>query len=310
MKKFIFLLLLSVFAPAVLTADGPHWAYPIKVEKNMAPGEEEPEPRRLAGSSQSYTQAQIDNLSSPPDWFPDQHAPMPAIVQRANGTTLACASCHLVSGHGHPESSHLSGLTAPYILRQLADFKSGDRKEPTRMGSIVKSMTEDEMKQAAQWFSSLKAGPWTKVVETDTVPKSYIGKGRMRFVAPGNETEPLGLRVVELPEDPIAATKRDPRSGFVAYVPKGSVAKGAALVTTGGAGKTMACAACHGADLKGVGDVPRIAGISPLYAARQLLGLKNGDRGGNSAVMMKAVAANLGEEEIVSIVAYLATLAP
>jgi cytochrome c553 len=312
MRKPVFVAALLLVLPAVpaLAAESAHWAYPNKIERATAPGEEEPGPRQVPGSSRTYTQAQIDDLANPPDWFPDEHPPMPEIVARGRGPILACASCHLTSGHGHPESSHLSGLTADYMLRQLADFKSGVRKEPLRMNGFAQAMSDDEARQAAAWFAARKAGSWVKVVETDTVPKSYIGKGRMRFIAPEGGTEPLGIRVVEFPQDPAGATRRDPRSGFTAHVPKGSIARGAALVTTGGGGKTIQCAICHGPDLKGLGDVPRIAGVSPLYAARQLLGIQSGARDGNSAALMKAVVANLNEEDIVAIVAYLATREP
>jgi len=304
-------LLLALFSFPSVAADPPQWAYPLKVERATAPGEDEPGPRQVPGSSKTYTQAQIDDLSNPPDWFPDEHAPMPQVVQRGRGNVVpACASCHLSSGHGHPESSHLSGLTAAYMMRQLADFKSGARKDSARMTGIGQALAEEDARAASEWFAALKPGFWVKVVETDTVPKTYIGKGRMRFIAPGGEAEPIGNRVVELPDDPARATKRDPRSGFVAYVPKGSIARGAALVTTGGPGKTVPCAICHGQDLRGLGDVPRIAGISPLYAARQLFGVQSGARAGNSAALMKQVVANLSEEDIVAIVAYLGTREP
>ena len=86
----------------------------------------------------------------------------------------------------------------------------------------------------------------------------------------GGETEPIGKRIIEMPEDTERTEMlRDPRSGFIAYVPAGSIKKGEALVTTGG-GKTTACAVCHGADLKGLGPVPGIAGRSPSYTVRQL----------------------------------------
>jgi len=310
MKKCICVLLLALLGAPSRAAEPAHWAYPNKIERNTAPGEDEPGPRQVPGSSKTYSQAQIDDLANPPDWFPGEHAPMPPIVEHGKGAVLACASCHLASGQGHPESSHLSGLTAAYMMRQLADFKSGARKEPLRMNGFAQALADEDARQATEWFATLKPAPWVKVVETDTVPKSYIGKGRMRFIAPGGEGEPLGNRVVELPQDPAGATRRDPHSGFSAYVPKGSVARGAVLVTTGGRGKTIQCAICHGSDLKGLGDVPRIAGISPLYAARQLLGVQSGARAGTSAALMKAVVANLSEEDIVAIVAYLATREP
>ena len=93
-------------------------------------------------------------------------------------------------------------------------------------------------------------------------------------------------------------------------MPPGSVARGQALVTTGGNGKTVPCIACHGVDLKGLGDVPHIAGLSPVYAIRQLNDFKVGDRAGTLAALMKPTVANLTTEDMVDIVAYLATLDP
>ena len=121
------------------------------------------------------------------------------------------------------------------------------------MIQIAKGMTEDEIKAAADYFGSMKWTPWIKVMETKTVPKTRI-QGGMYLRLEGNETEPLGMRIIETPENvEHTETLRDPRSGFIAYVPMGSIKKGEALVTTGGNGKTVQCSVCHGADLKGLG---------------------------------------------------------
>src|SRR5438132_3422362 len=101
-------------------------------------------------------------------------------------------------------------------------------------------------------------------------------------------TEPLGQRIVEMPESTEATeVLRDPRSGFIAYVPVGSIKKGETLVTAGGGGKTTACAICHGADLKGLGPVPGIVGRSPSYTVRQLYDMQHGTRKGVWADLMK-----------------------
>lgn len=311
MKKYLVILLPLLLYFVAIAAEPVHWAYPLVIEKPIAPGSDEKGPVQVPGSSKTYTVEQIDNLFEPPDWFPNDHAPMPAVVQRGSGKAVpACASCHLVSGMGHPESSHLAGLPVAYQMRQLADFKSGARKEPARMNAIAAGLSEEDARQASEWFAALKPRAWNKVIESDTVPVSYIGKGRMRYATAEGTTEPLGNRIAEFPQDPIRAAKRDPYSGFVAYVPKGSLAKGEALVKTGGAGKTLACAICHGQRLEGIGEVPRIAGISPLYAFRQLHGMKTGARGGPSAEMMKPVIAQLTEDDMLAIVSYLATLNP
>src|SRR5579862_5765994 len=212
----------------------PQWAFPAI---NGAAPAEEATPKSLQGSTKSYTPVQIDDLSNPPDWFPDEHAPAPSIVQKGHGAALACGACHLMSGEGHPESAGMTGFTAEYVVRQMADFKSGVRKDAARMNAIAKDVTDEEVRQAAEWFAKLKPAAWTKVTEAAMVPKTFVGQGRMRFVQPGGEMEPIGKRIITVPLDQPRARMRDPHSGFVAYVPPGSVAKGKALVDTGGSGK-------------------------------------------------------------------------
>jgi hypothetical protein len=97
------------------------------------------------------------------------------------------------------------------------------------------------------------------LVETDTVPKMRIANGIFLPVE-GEAREPLGQRIIETPEN-VEATEvlRDDRYGFIAYVPVGSINKGAALVMAGGGGKTTQCTICHGADLTGLGLGLRLA---------------------------------------------------
>src|SRR5436305_927090 len=81
--------------------------------------------------------------------------------------------------------------------------------------------------------------------ETETVPKTYF-LGTRRMPLPEGGTEPIGMRVIEVPEDAERVELRDPKSGFIAYAPPGSLAKGLNLVATGGNGRTIACTICHG----------------------------------------------------------------
>ena len=316
MKNFVWVLALASLFALTIGAQAPKqdtrpaWAFLIP-DKEQPPSEESAGPIRIPGSAKSYTAAQIDDLSNPPDWFPEEHSQPPQVIQHGNGPVLACGACHLMSGDGHPESAGLAGLPADYIARQMAYFKSGVRKDAARMNAIAKTMSEADIRQAAEWFASLKPRPWVRVVETDTVPKSFVSaRGRMRLPMPGGGMEPLGNRIVELPEEASRATSRDPHSGFVAYVPKGSVAKGKALVTTGGNGKTITCTICHGDSLKGLGEVPRIAGLHPLYIARQLYGIQTGESNGTAVALMKKVVANLNADDMLAIAAYVSSQAP
>jgi cytochrome c553 len=288
----------------------PEWAYPV------APPPKRPDavkPIQLPGSTKQYTQAQIDDRFSPPDWYPQEHPPLPDVVAHGrppNG--LACALCHLTSGGGHPESAGISGLPVQYFLRQMAEFKSGIRKGMRGgvMIQIAKAISDDDMKAAAEYFGSMKYPVWYKVVETDAVPKSYLGNGAMRFPVENGGTEPIGNRIIELPQSDLSAESRDPRTGFVAHVPTGSIKKGEMIVATGAGGKTIACAACHGVDLKGVSEVPPITGRSPMYIYRQLNDIKIGARSGLWTPLMKRVVAQLTDDDMIAISAYLASREP
>jgi cytochrome c553 len=283
------------------------WAFPVK-NGDLPP--EPAGPKTVPDSKKTYDQAQIEDLSNPPDWFPEQHPPAPQIVQHGHGDALACGACHLMSGVGHPESADMAGMKAEYIRRQMADFKSGIRKEPNRMNTIANALSDEEIRQGAEWFAALKPYPWTKVVEATMVPKTFVGGGRMRFAQPGGGMEPLGNRIITLPQDQSRVTKRDPHSGFIAYVPTGSLKKGEAFVKTGGSGKSVQCAICHGDNLQGLGNVPRIAGLHPIYIARQLYQFKDGSRNGGDAQLMKKPVAEMSDADIIAIAAYVGSLNP
>jgi cytochrome c553 len=147
------------------------------------------------------------------------------------------------------------------------------------------------------------------VVESKTAPKARVA-GAMWVPADGNEREPIGMRILELPENVAQTELRDSESGFVAYVPPGSIKKGEAIVMTGDKGRVTACVVCHGPDLRGLGPVPPLAGRSPSYIVRQLYDLRHGSRTGVWSPLMKNVVAKLNEADMVAIAAYTASLAP
>jgi cytochrome c553 len=292
------------------------WAYPLPDPTSAANADKTP--KTLPGSSKSYTQAQIDDQFKPPDWYPNEHAPLPRVVETGI-QAQACGSCHLMSGLGHPESANLAGLPVEYMLRQMQDFKNNLRKDPDplaqsmragRMQVIAAGLPEEEMRKAVEWFAALKPAVWYKVIEADTVPKTWVNGGRMRLPLPAGGTEPLGKRIITLPQDPARVELRDPHSGFIAYVPPGSLKRGEELVKKGGAGKTIACDTCHGDGLKGLGDVPRLAGIHPIYVFRQLYNIQVGATSSSAAAQMKRVVEKLNEDDMIAIAAYTASLQP
>jgi cytochrome c553 len=284
-------------------APPPYWAYAADPPTATSHADAKPvndTPQRVAGSEAAFTRAQIGDLFNTPDWHPAEHPAMPEVVAHGREPNVyACGYCHLPNGQGRPENSSLAGLPANYIIQQMADFRSGRRKRTdpglppiALMIGVATSADEKQIQAAAAYFSGLKPKPWIRVVETSTVPKTHVA-GRMLVVSEPVVMEPIGQRIIETPENLERTELRDDASGFIAYVPVGSIKKGKALVTTGGAGKTMQCAACHGPDLKGLGNVPSIAGRSPSYIVRQLYDIQIGARAGAATQAMKATVERL-----------------
>jgi len=336
--------------PVVAAVDLQHeplWAYGF--EKPAAAGEvaqpqalptrklranEDAEPqtrlRHLTGSKASFSLVDIRDGQNVADWFPADHPPLPEVI--AHGPVAAaerkrgCGFCHLPNGQGRPENAPVAGLPVTYIVRQLQDFRSGQRKsaDPRKpntntMIDLAKSLSDEEMKAAADYFSALTFKPWVQVIETDLVPKTRI-VGNLYIPTETLRSEPIGSRIVEVPEnEEQSELLRNPHSGFVAYVPPGSLAKGKELVTRGGAkfagsqfipGKATPCITCHREDLMGAGDSPPIVGRSPSYIARQMWDIQQGTRRGEPAQLMKLAIANLTPDDIIAISAYVASLRP
>jgi cytochrome c553 len=216
-----------------------------------------------------------------------------------------------MSGQGHSESADLAGMPAEYLIRQMAYYKSGTRKDDARMGPLAKVTSDDDVREAAEYFAALKPSVFVKVIETATPPRTFIATaGRHRQLHPDGGTEPIGHRILQIPADPFRTEIRDPHSGFIAYVPPGSIARGEALVKGGVPRKTVQCAICHGEALKGLGEVPRLAGLQPLYIARQLFDMRYGSSAGKAAALMKQAVTNLTDDDIIAISSYLGSLPP
>lgn len=330
MRTFVVALTVAlVFAISVGVAAGqsgpPPWAYgfesaaaPLPRPGSQSLPKDDGTPKYLPGSKFAFTLTQIWDPFAPADWYPDDHPQMPDIVAHGQRPVVqACGFCHYPNGKGRSENTSISGLPYAYFVQTIADFRSGARKtaDSRRLNANVmitfaNGMTDEDVKAAAQYYGAMKWTPWIKVVETNNVPK-IRNVGHMFLALEGGEKEPIGKRIIEVPADTEAtAVLRDDRSGFIAYVPVGSIKKGEALVMKGGGGKTTQCGGCHGANLQGLGPVPGIAGRSPSYTARQLYDMQQGYRTGVWTELMKPVVAHLSEDDMLSIAAYTASRIP
>jgi cytochrome c553 len=325
MCRFLALVVVGVALLAsaeALRASGepPAWAYAIPLPPPAGAPAATPDTsiKQLAGSTFSFTRQQIADGFGPADWFPGDHPAMPDIVAHGKRPDArACALCHYPNGKGRQENAGISGLPVSYFIQQMNDFRNGVRKsaEPRKtntnvMIAIAKALTPDEIEASAEYFGAMKWTPWVRVVETSTVPKMQ-SRGGIWIPVEGSQTEPIGVRIMETPENPERTEiLRDPRSGFIAYAPVGSIRKGEALVNTGGNGRTEACGLCHGEDLLGLGPVPGIAGRSPSYLVRQMYDMQAGARHGEWTDLMKRVVAKLTDEDFVNIAAYVSSRMP
>ncbi len=311
------LLCLLALAAAPAHAEFPAWAYPLTPQM-PAPQPDSGEIYKVPGSALGMTATQAGDRFAAADWHPADHPAMPSIVVNGRKPGIwACAFCHRANGGGGPENAGIAGLPADYIVQQIKDLASGARstvvpeRRPHQLKMpVVKGVTEEELRAAANYFSSLPRPQNILVQESDTAPKL---QQRVFFWAPTADgvREPIGERIVEYPEDVERFEKlRDARVRFVAVVPTGSVARGEALVKAAGGKAGMNCAGCHGADLRGVGSIPPLAGRSPSYLVRQLWDMQAGARNGAMAVLMKPVVVDMSSKDMLNIAAYLATLKP
>jgi cytochrome c553 len=280
----------------------------------------------VPGSQLTFTRAQLANRFAPPDWFPNERPPRPEIVafgrEKATPPIAACSQCHQTTGKGRPENAPVAGLPYDYIVQQLIDFRNGHRKtsDPRKgntanMTGFAKGMTDEDIKQAATWFASVPFTPTVKVVESAMVPKARPAGGLfLKLEGADAGMEPIGDRILEIPEDTYQTEYlRNPKSGYIAYVPPGSLKKGEILVkegVTAAGSRVAACTVCHGSDLRGIGQAPPLAGRSPSYIARQLYDMQHGNRNGSWALLMAPVLAQLNAEDLLTSSAYIASLQP
>jgi cytochrome c553 len=92
---------------------------------------------------------------------------MIAPAQAASGNVAAgqakaavCAGCHGADGNGgaDPLWPKLAGQDPDYIAKQLADFKSGARKDPI-MAGMVAGLSAKDMRDIGAYYASLKPKP-------------------------------------------------------------------------------------------------------------------------------------------------------
>lgn len=304
-------------ALAEVRVSAPQWAYPLNTSGPPKAPPDDGSLRHVPNSTVSLTQAQILNRFLTVDWHPDGHPPMPIPVARGRQPdAFACGYCHYPNGLGRPENASLAGLSANYIVEQIGAFRDGSRRSsqprmlaPALMTQMAAHATNDEVALAAAYYASLPQRRWVRVVESATAPSVDVHGVSAYASRPDGAQEPIGDRIVEIPEDRTLTDRRDDASGFVAYVPPGSLLRGQSLANMDTTTRRP-CRLCHGNDLRGTAAAPPLAGRSPSYLFRQLFDIKSGARTGARLKPMKMEVSDLTAEDMRDLVAFLAAQDP
>lgn len=76
---------------------------------------------------------------------------------KGQAKAAACAGCHGADGNGgaDPTWPKLAGQDADYTAKQLADFKSGARKDPI-MAGMAAPLSAQDMKDIGAYYAGLK----------------------------------------------------------------------------------------------------------------------------------------------------------
>ncbi len=294
------------------------WAFPM--EQTLDPSAPKPsqapkpDPHKTAhvpGSVRTYTLAYIDTLFNATDWFPLDHPAPPQIVLHERKVGPVAPPISRTVRATSPAA--LAGLSKAHVLEQIAAFRAGERGKgqplsATVMAEEARNLSDTELQQAVDYFSRLKLQMATRVVETSSVPRTHWDG----FVLAPNRNgahEPVGERIIETSNDQALNDLGDERTGFIAYVPLGSNARGA-VIAANGVGTAPACGSCHGADLEDVGDIPPLAGRSPTYIARELILFQTGKRANPGAAPMRLEASQLTVRDMIAVAAYAASRKP
>jgi cytochrome c553 len=298
----------------------PPWAFPVlgSATAPSATGTDTAAVATLPTSRAKFSVGRTRDRFDVADWNPEKHPVPPAFVMHGRKpSVMACGFCHLADGRGRPENAMIAGLPVEYFMQQVKDMRTRARHSGSPvpfpsavlMQQIADSVTDAELEVAARYFARVPVRRASRVVEADTVPRTMPLNG-LSTLLEGKEREPLAGRLVELPLELRRHELHDPMAEYVAYVPRGSLARGRKLAAGDAAHGVKGCTSCHGPALRGVGLVPPLAGRSPSYILRQLVAFRTGARATPASAPMQEVAARLSIDDMVAAAAFAGSRRP
>lgn len=86
-----------------------------------------------------------------------------------------CVACHGQAGVSvNPQWPNLAGQHAPYLLKQLEDYKKGESRKNAVMAPIVAALSTKDMAELAEFYASLP-------VPESATPKAYLKRGEALY---------------------------------------------------------------------------------------------------------------------------------
>lgn len=136
------------------------------------------------------------------------------------GATLAlnCTMCHGAQGMSHTNAPNLAGQYPEVVIKQLEDYKSGQRKHAL-MQSLAQGLTGADIRDLAAYYASLPQARTAPTLYDETLPALVRVGAPLRNVAPcischGGVDQKIGAPWIEgMPKDYLVAQLKAFRSG-------------------------------------------------------------------------------------------------
>lgn len=105
-----------------------------------------------------------------------------AIARQGAAGVTACMACHGAQGEGQAAAGfpRLAGQGQPYLLKQLQDFASGQRKNP-QMEPIARALSAQQMRDVSDHYAGLPG--WKPQAKPNSASQSARGA---RLASAGN----------------------------------------------------------------------------------------------------------------------------
>jgi len=104
-------------------------------------------------------------------------------IEAGKTKSTTCVACHGADGNS-PSNLYpkIAGQHASYLVKQLQEFKSGDREDPI-MAGMVAGLSEQDMEDLAAYFASQTMTPETVSPEVaEAAKKFYMGGDKERGI--------------------------------------------------------------------------------------------------------------------------------